>query len=90
MCYNCGCHIPDDDMGDPDNITSDMMKKVSKQLGVKGDGRKLIYDYLKTQQTDTEAKNELIEEMFKKAAKAWGQTIKEAKRQTLQMLTSEL
>lgn len=21
MCYNCGCGIPDDDMGDPANIT---------------------------------------------------------------------
>jgi S-adenosylmethionine/arginine decarboxylase-like enzyme len=90
MCYNCGCHIPDDDMGDPDNITGEMMKKVSKQLGVKGDGRKLVYDYLETQLTDAEAKNPVLEEMFKKAAKAWGQTIKEAKRQTYNLLKSEL
>lgn len=90
MCYNCGCHIPDDDMGHPDNITSDLMKKISKQLGAKGDGRKLIYDYLETQSTDPEAKNELLEKMFKKAAKAWGQTPKDAKRQTYNMLKSEI
>jgi hypothetical protein len=66
------------------------MKQISKALGVKGDGRKLVYDYLETQLTDSEAKNPVLEEMFKKAAKAWGQTIKEAKRQTYNLLKSEL
>lgn len=77
-------------MGHPDNITSDLMKQISKVLGVKGDGRKLVYDYLETQLTDSEAKNPVLEEMFKKAAKAWGQTVKEAKRQTYNLLKSEL
>jgi len=22
MCYNCGCEMPDDDMGNPKNITN--------------------------------------------------------------------
>lgn len=90
MCYNCGCHIADDDMGHPDNVTSDMMKKLSKQLGEKGDGRELIYNYLETQLADPKAKNQIIEEMFTKAAKAWGQSVKDAKKQTYNMLKNEM
>lgn len=47
MCYNCGCGMPNDDMGNPQNIT---------------------------------------EETFKKAAEASGQTVEEAKRNTLELL----
>ncbi len=90
MCYNCGCHIPDDDMGHPDNITSDMMKKLSRKMGVKGDGRKLIYDYLEAQLENPEAKNPILEEMFTKASKAWGQSLADAKKQAYYMLKSEL
>ncbi len=51
MCYNCGCGIADDDMGDANNVTS---------------------------------------ETFEKAAKASGQSIEEAKKQTLMLLKKEL
>lgn len=51
MCYNCGCGIPDDDMGSADNITT---------------------------------------QTFEKAAKASGQSVKEAKKQSLAMLKKEL
>lgn len=90
MCYNCGCHIPDDDMGHPDNITSEMMKKIAKKLGKKGDGRQLIYDYLEKQTSDPDFKNPILEEMLLKASKAWGQSVKDAKKQTYNMLKSEL
>jgi hypothetical protein len=90
MCYNCGCHIPDDDMGHPDNITSDMMKKIAKKLGQKGDGRQLIYDYLEKQNSDPTSKNPILEEMFLKASRAWGQPLKDAKKQTYNMLKSEM
>jgi len=30
MCYNCGCGMPDDDMGNPDNITEENIKKAAK------------------------------------------------------------
>lgn len=33
MCYNCGCDNPDDDMGNPDNITNDTFEKASKAWG---------------------------------------------------------
>lgn len=90
MCYNCGCHIPEDDMGHPDNLNTERIKAVAQQMGDKGDGRKLFYDYLDTQMKDPNQKNEIMEEAFNKAAKAWGQSVAEAKKQTYNMLKSEL
>ena len=33
MCYNCGCGMPDDDMGNPDNITEKDIKKAAEASG---------------------------------------------------------
>lgn len=33
MCYNCGCGMPEDDMGNPDNITEDKIKKAAEASG---------------------------------------------------------
>lgn len=77
-------------MGDPDNITSDMLKKLAKTLKLKGDGRQAIYDYLVEQTENPDHKTSEIEEMFNKAAKAWGQPLKDAKKQTYNLLKSEL
>ena len=30
MCYNCGCGNPNDDMGNPDNITYTTFQKAAK------------------------------------------------------------
>ena len=30
MCYNCGCGNPNDDMGNPDNITNATFDKSAK------------------------------------------------------------
>ena len=92
MCYNCGCHIPDDDMGHPDNITTDTFKALGKKVGKKEpETRQWVFDYLEAQNNDPEAsKNSDIEEMFVKASKAWGQGVKEAKKQTFNMLKSEM
>lgn len=31
MCLNCGCGIPDDDMGDPENIVmKDILSRIEK------------------------------------------------------------
>lgn len=51
MCYNCGCGVPNDNMGNPDNIT---------------------------------------EEDIQKAATASGTTVKEAKKNMLEMLQKEV
>ncbi len=51
MCYNCGCQITKDDMGNAQNIT---------------------------------------DETFEKAAKAWGQSVDEAKKNTYKILKRQL
>lgn len=90
MCYNCGCHIPDDDMGHPHNITTSTFQALSKTLGVK-DARENVYSYLETQMKDPNTpKNADIEKMFEEASKAWGQSVGEAKKQAYNMLKSEM
>ena len=90
MCYNSGCHIPDDDMGHPDNITVSTFQSLSKTLNVK-DARKDVFEYLDAQNADPDAaKNPDIEEIFLKASKAWGQSLSEAKKQAYNMLKSEM
>lgn len=51
MCYNCGCQMPDNDMGNPKNIT---------------------------------------DKTFDEAAKAMGQSVEEAKANTLELLQQSL
>jgi len=51
MCYNCGCQQPDNDMGNPKNITN---------------------------------------KTFEEAAKAAGETVEEAKENTLELLEKTL
>ena len=33
MCWNCGCMIPDDDHGNPDNLTTEKIRKAAKAGG---------------------------------------------------------
>ncbi len=33
MCYNCGCQMPDNDMGDPKNITNKTFEEAAKAAG---------------------------------------------------------
>ncbi len=49
MCYNCGCGMPNDDMGNQDNITEETIKKAAKASG----------------QSIEEAKNNTLEELKK-------------------------
>lgn len=51
MCYNCGCQMPNNDMGKPENITN---------------------------------------KTFEKAAEAMGQTVKESKKNALELLEKAL
>ena len=32
MCYNCGCELPDNDMGDPKNITDKTFEEAAKAM----------------------------------------------------------
>lgn len=33
MCYNCGCQMPDNDMGNPKNITNKTFEEAAKASG---------------------------------------------------------
>jgi hypothetical protein len=33
MCYNCGCQMPDNDMGNPNNITNKTFAEAAKAAG---------------------------------------------------------
>lgn len=35
MCWNCGCMMPENDMGNPDNITTEALRKAAKAAGNK-------------------------------------------------------
>lgn len=35
MCYNCGCQMPDNDMGHPENITDKTFKEAAQAAGQK-------------------------------------------------------
>ncbi len=48
MCYNCGCAIVDNDMGNPDNITEKDFQKASKSTGqTVEETKKHVYEALK-------------------------------------------
>lgn len=40
MCYNCGCQMPDNDMGDPRNITDKTFEQAAKAVGQSADEAK--------------------------------------------------
>jgi hypothetical protein len=33
MCYNCGCGMPNNDMGKPENITNKTFEQAAKSMG---------------------------------------------------------
>ena len=33
MCYNCGCGMPNNDMGDPKNITNQTLIEAARAMG---------------------------------------------------------
>lgn len=48
MCYNCGCGLPDDDMGHPENITNKTFESAAKAEGQPfQDARKNTYELIK-------------------------------------------
>ena len=36
MCYNCGCGMPNNDMGKPENITNKTFEEAAKAMGQTG------------------------------------------------------
>lgn len=56
MCYNCGCGIPDGDMGNKDNITEESIKKAATA----------------SNQSVDEAKKNMLEELKKQISQKNG------------------
>lgn len=47
MCYNCGCQMPNNDMGKPENITNETFKNASEVMGMSvRESRKNVLDLL--------------------------------------------
>lgn len=88
MCYNCGCDIPDDDMGHPDNIINKTLDSVAEGMGLEpGSFRHKLTHDLEAQMEDSTMELEpAVNEMFNKASQAWGQPVEEAKKNTLALL----
>ncbi|HSK29330.1 MAG TPA: hypothetical protein VLA17_05150 [Candidatus Limnocylindria bacterium] len=52
MCYNCGCQRPDDDMGNPNNITNKTFEEAAKASGQKSDeAKKNVMELLEKQRS---------------------------------------
>ncbi len=50
MCYNCGCGMINDDMGNKDNITEDTIKKAAQASGTSiEEAKKNMYKTLEKQ-----------------------------------------
>lgn len=96
MCYNCGCRNPDDDMGNGDNITNDTFHHLSEHW--KTSDKETKEKVLKMLEDDKQSlrpdglkiTDDHLVEMFEKAAKAWGQSVDDAKKKTKNMLEDEL
>lgn len=89
MCYNCGCHNRYDDMGDQNNITEETFAHIAKHDGksleeVKRD----VYELLGKKGLKKEDPH--LTEMFEKAARAWDQSVEEARKNTYKLLEDEL
>ena len=48
MCINCGCGMPDNNMGDPKLITTKTFEEAAKAAGQSSEeAKKNVYEYLK-------------------------------------------
>lgn len=87
MCYNCGCGIAQDDMGNPKNITDSMLEVLAQKRGkTLEDLRQDLYTYLVSAQDDDQG----FEDMFEEAATTWKQPLEEAKRETQKLLGTQV
>lgn len=87
MCYNCGCSMPQDNMGNLKNITDSMLQELAEKRGKMVDGlRQELYTYLATGQDNDQG----FEDMFESAATTWKQSVEEAKRETQKLLGTQV
>lgn len=90
MCYNCGCQNPQDNMGDANNITENTLNHLSGHWGKSLPNTKAQLLKLLQESDPKLEQDPHIKEMFEKASRAWGQSIDEAKKNTLALLKKEV
>ena len=88
MCYNCGCGVPTDDMGDPNNITESTLKEIAEKR--QSDVTSIKEELFAKLEKDTANVGGEYEQMFKTAADSWGQSVEEAKKETISLLKKQL
>lgn len=90
MCYNCGCALPDDDMGHQDNITNKTFENLAKEMNSTCESVKNeMKSWLEKELVGDHTKNLYFEKVFNRASQAWGQSIEDAKKETLKLLREE-
>ena len=95
MCYNCGCGNPRDDMGDPENITEETFINLANAFGVSiHEAKNKIFQLLEEQKEsnfrDIKGEDPNITELFERSARAWGQSVVEARKYTYEQLRYEM
>lgn len=80
-------------MGHEDNITEQTFSHLAEHNNTSvNETKRMVYHLLEKQLTKKEAVKEdpHLTEMYEKAAKAWGQSVEEARKNTYQLLKQEL
>jgi len=59
MCYNCGCQMPNNDMGKPENITNKTFEEAAEAMGLstresKQNALELLQKVLSTNEESTD------------------------------------
>jgi len=94
MCYNCGCGLPDDDMGvghalaskDGKSITDKTFSVLSEKWNLPEKEVKRISLGLLTGETEDADKLAFLESLCSEAGKSQGMSLEESKEETLKLL----
>jgi len=98
MCYNCGCGLPHDDMGqghaeleaDGKSITDETFTKLGEKWGMdKHSVQVLILNSLTGKEADAK-KSQYMEHLYEHAADSQGMTVKQTKEEVVKLLKKEL
>lgn len=90
MCYNCGCFNPKDDMGSPDNIIDKTLETLSTHWKKSLDQTKKDLFELLSRDDKSLTEEPYLNELFTKAAKSWGQSVEEAKKNIMNLLKTQI
>lgn len=77
-------------MGNPDNITVETLKHLAEHEGKSLEEMEQQFISLLESNDKKLEDDPHLKEMFEKAAKAWGQSVDEAKKNTLSLLRNEV